>query len=204
MATPLSALGSRYEERLADAVRAKKREQPLTPGELVTRYAEELALQDKLAQQLGLALVKALRRISWAGAQRFKVEVTPDFRCNWYVVRIADDVVYGPGRGRPQTYIVDDETLAKHTASVSTFHTWIHAVADRLLVMFDPERESILDSREEATTHLEEYYAKRVKAEEELLSFGFRRHDQDRTPSEAEIAEAIASIRQAFDTRSDP
>lgn len=166
-------------------------------GELVSRYAEEFELQEKLAQQLGRAIVKTMRG-TWVSAHRFKVEVTPDLEGRWYTVRISSMDAHFRST-TPQTYLVEEDTLAEHTTSVAAFHDWVRAVAGRLLVMFIPEPAPLLlDTPEDIDRRVEEHYMKLEHAEDELYSFGFRRHQ---VTLEAEERAAIASIRKALDAR---
>jgi hypothetical protein len=162
-------------------------------GELVTQWAETLATQDKVAQQLGRALTRAMNA-TWAGG-RFTVEAVPDAACMWYELRITHQ---GAWHRQPQTYVVNDETLAENTASVMAFHSWTKAVGDRLEIVFRPEPAAgSLDRPNgflEAAKRRAEHRRRVEHALEELASLGVTRQQRE----EVDIEGAIASIRKAL------
>jgi hypothetical protein len=145
-------------------------------GELVTRHAESIAIQDKVAQQLGRAITRAMNP-SWGGGL-YDVTVEADLACDWYEVQI---VQCGPWPGPPQTYVVAEEALARNTDSVASFHSWVQAVSTRLLTMFrrEPAAASDEDPNRFLATAKEriEHRALLERTAEELAAFGFRRHD---------------------------
>jgi hypothetical protein len=161
-------------------------------GELVTQHAEDIATRDKVAQQLGRAVGRAMSPV-WRGG-RFEVDATANLACDWYEVRITEQ---GAWRGEQQLYVVYEEALARNTTSVTAFQGWVHAAASRLVTMF--RREPAAAPAEDANAFLAaakaraEHHALLERTLEELEDLGFRRRD--------EKAEAIESIKRSLNAR---
>jgi len=178
------------------------------PGRIVSARANEIALEEQVAQRLGQGLDSLVRGQLAPFGVRTEFAVTRDFQRDEFRIEIRSRRT-NQDFMEAAIYAVTDETLTAHTASTGTFRDWMNVLTRLLVQRFKPlaitiPPEEVNGWTETRPARTAEWRDHVIEIDQSLESVGFQVVENSLgtaqpppVPADEEAA-AVESIRRAM------